>query len=280
MTRLKVLGALGGALLLGACGTFQIEDMQNVEATDGTPFTRALTEQYRAIVNESADEYDWIDAGYFAQKGLKAAAGEVVEPELLEHWSIPGKYVDELTSARARLVAALDGNARTNMPEIAAEAQGAFDCWVEEAEEDNNPDEVYGGEDHIAACRDRFYAAMEQLEAKPAMMAPETFIVYFGFDRSDLTAEGASIIDSAVAAAQKMGISEFSVTGHADRAGSEEYNVGLSLRRANTVRDALIARGVSASNISVAGRGESEPAVATADGVPEQANRRVEINLQ
>jgi OOP family OmpA-OmpF porin len=83
----------------------------------------------------------------------------------------------------------------------------------------------------------------------------------------------------AVATAEKHGIVDYSVTGHADRAGPEAYNLDLSLRRANAVRDALIQRGVKASGISVAGRGEAEPAVPTADGVPEAANRRVEIIL-
>ncbi len=51
------------------------------------------------------------------------------------------------------------------------------------------------------------------------------------------------------------------------------------MRRANSVRDALVARGVKAHGISLAGRGEAEPAVPTADGVREPANRRVEIIL-
>jgi OOP family OmpA-OmpF porin len=56
--------------------------------------------------------------------------------------------------------------------------------------------------------------------------------------------------------------------------------MALSLRRADSVREALIAGGADANAITVAGRGESEPAVPTPDGVKEQANRRVEIVLQ
>ena len=75
-------------------------------------------------------------------------------------------------------------------------------------------------------------------------------------------------------------MSEFSVTGHADRAGSEDYNAALSIARANAVKGALAARGVADGSVSVAGRGESDPAVPTADGVAEQANRRVVIIIQ
>jgi outer membrane protein OmpA-like peptidoglycan-associated protein len=77
-----------------------------------------------------------------------------------------------------------------------------------------------------------------------------------------------------------MGSVSISATGHADRAGPEDYNMALSLRRADSVRAALIAGGVPADKITVAGRGESEPAVPTPDGVKEQANRRVVIVLQ
>ena len=69
----------------------------------------------------------------------------------------------------------------------------------------------------------------------------------------------------------------WAVTGCADRAGSDSYNMELSLRRANAVRAGLVARGVSPDSITVVGRGETEPAVPTADGVKEQANRLVRI---
>ena len=71
-----------------------------------------------------------------------------------------------------------------------------------------------------------------------------------------------------------------SATGYADLSGSEEYNQKLSLQRADAVRDYLIKGGVPAERITVAGRGEADPAVPTANGVREQANRRVEIILQ
>jgi OOP family OmpA-OmpF porin len=88
------------------------------------------------------------------------------------------------------------------------------------------------------------------------------------------------VIDQVLADAAATGAVGISATGHADRAGAEEYNMALSLRRADTVREALIAGGIDANTITVAGRGESEPAVPTADGVREQANRRVEIVIQ
>ena len=281
MIRLKLIGALAATAALSGCLGYDIEAMRSAEGT-GSAFTRALTEEYRQITLFEADEmYDWADASYYSRKGLRAADGEVVEPEQTADWDLPADKVDELASARARLVSLLDASARQKVPQEAAHAQGRYDCWIEQQEENHQPD-------HIAACRDAFYASLAKLEEamKPApapvvpAAQPEPFVVFFAFDSSSLTSEAQSIIDQAVTAAQDAGMSEFSITGHADRAGSEEYNVGLSLRRSNAVREALEGRGIAGGNISVAGRGESDPAVPTADGVAEQANRRVVIIIQ
>ena len=73
------------------------------------------------------------------------------------------------------------------------------------------------------------------------------------------------------------------VEGHADRAGPQGYNVELSERRAEQVRQALIREGITVGDLDelkTAARGESDPAVQTPDGVAEQANRRVEISAR
>ena len=268
--------ALSGAL--AACAS----DIQRVRTAEGTgsPFTRALTQEYADLSAFEADEmYDWPDAQHFARKGLLAAEGEVVQPEDLGNWDLPEDRVDELTAARAKLVGLLDAGARDRVAEAAARAQTRFDCWVEQQEENHQPD-------HISACRDQFFAALAELEtaapapAQPAAVQPETYVVYFDFDKSNVKPEAAQILDRALADAKQGGTPSISVTGHADRAGSEDYNLGLSLRRADAVREYLINGGVTADQITVSGRGEAEPAVPTADGVQEPRNRRVEIIVQ
>ena len=112
------------------------------------------------------------------------------------------------------------------------------------------------------------------------VVIPDIYIVYFDWDRSDIRPDAAAVIADVVADAATLGAPPISVTGHTDLSGSPEYNMGLSLRRADSVRDALIAGGVSPGQITTAGRGEAEPAVPTADGVREQANRRAEIIIQ
>ncbi len=121
--------------------------------------------------------------------------------------------------------------------------------------------------------------AMAAPAAPQVAAAPETFIVYFSWDSAAVDRSGNRVIDEAVAVADSLGIADFSITGHADRSGPDDYNLNLSLRRADNVKAALVARGVKEGGISVAGRGEAEPAILTDDGVREPANRRVEIIL-
>lgn len=103
------------------------------------------------------------------------------------------------------------------------------------------------------------------------------FIVYFEWDRSDLTDQAAATIGAAAEQADRCDITRVSIEGHADRSGGAAYNVRLSERRARTVRDELIRRGVAASLIAIEAKGESEPAVATPDGAREPLNRRSEV---
>ena len=263
------------AAALSGCAS-NIKQMEEVQATGGTPFTQALTEEYRSFVAHEKDERDWTAADYFAIKGLAVAGGQVVLPEEVGD---VGEHQHALTDGRARLMAALDGGARDSNPQVAARAQRAFDCWNHEAEEDNWYESIT--DDHVKPCRDEFEAAMAQLQPPMQPSAnPNEYIVLFDFDKSNINKAGQAVLNQVLADAAKAGGVKISATGHADRSGSEDYNMALSLRRADSVREALIAGGVSADAITVAGRGESEPAVPTADGVKEQANRRVVIVLQ
>ncbi|MDF3025525.1 MAG: OmpA/MotB domain protein, partial [Alphaproteobacteria bacterium] len=70
------------------------------------------------------------------------------------------------------------------------------------------------------------------------------------------------------------------IIGHTDSSGSTNYNEKLSVKRANAVRDGLIARGLSAEMVRVESRGESDLLVKTADNVREPANRRAQITLE
>jgi len=74
--------------------------------------------------------------------------------------------------------------------------------------------------------------------------------------------------------------SRVTVTGYTDTDGSPAYNMALSLKRANAVKDALMSNGVSPTAITVTGRGEEGLLVATPDNVKMESNRRVQIVIQ
>lgn len=278
MKTLRLLAVLGAVGFLAACST-DLDRIRTTEASGGTPFTQALTKEYRDLAVFEADEmFDWRDAGYFARRGLAAAEGEVVQPEDPANRDLPADSLGEITDVRGRLLAALDGGARDNKPELAARAQARFDCWLEQQEENFQYD-------HISACKDELLAALAELEATPAPAeapspAPNVYLVLFDFDKSNINDAAQAVVNQVFADFSSNKSTAISVTGHTDRSGSDIYNEKLSERRADAVREALIAAGVPAEAITTAWKGESENAVPTADGIKEQANRRAEIIVQ
>src|SRR5206468_2532364 len=114
----------------------------------------------------------------------------------------------------------------------------------------------------------------------PPVVTPPSFMVFFDWDRSNLSQQALNTIKQAAAAFKSKGNARITATGHTDTSGPEAYNMALSLRRANAVKDALVREGVPAQAISVIGRGEQGLLVQTADGVREPQNRRVEIVIQ
>jgi OmpA-OmpF porin, OOP family len=103
------------------------------------------------------------------------------------------------------------------------------------------------------------------------------YIVFFDFDKSDITPEAATILNSAVTAYANCGTASVMLAGHTDRAGSPKYNVALAERRNASVRTYLTGRGIPGARITGEAFGEAQPRVPTADGVREAQNRRVEV---
>lgn len=308
MNRIGKYVVLGlGVLTLGACATTDNLDTYNKAkgaCTAGSAFNAALCSGYNQLATEEQTPYepytiDPRDRDYYATKAIAAGAGQTPLPSNVagplppegcgadqgaapcvavpDSRPIPGEAIAEVTDGRARLMAAFDAGGREKAPDPAARAQTQFDCWLEQLEENYQPQD-------IARCRQGFLDALAELEkalmpppvAAPEPGKPEPFLVFFDFDKSNITPESAQVISEAARKAKDTGAVAIQVIGHADRSGPPAYNDKLSMRRANAVKAELAKNGVDASTITVEGRGESDPLVPTADGVREPQNRRAE----
>lgn len=114
----------------------------------------------------------------------------------------------------------------------------------------------------------------------PAPAPARTYLVFFDWDRADLTDRARQIIAEAAEASRHVQYTRIEVNGYTDRSGTPQYNVRLSIRRANNVAAELVRDGVPRTAIDIHGYGETHPLVPTAPGVREPQNRRVEIILR
>ena len=120
-------------------------------------------------------------------------------------------------------------------------------------------------------------------EVPPAPPAPppavRKYIVFFDFDKSNLTMEARQVVGAAVSTAKETGMVRVLVTGHTDTVGSDRYNQALSERRAASVKSEIVGLGLNESDVTTVGKSFSEPLVATGPGVREPQNRRAVIDL-
>ncbi len=276
--------ALLGLVLVGCDlpGT-KLEKAQRVDP-DGSTFNRNLYQGYIDLASSEYNEGDYTDSDNFAVRAMQSGTGGTVAPEEISARRLPKDKVGELTSARQRLVGTLSKGAAEKVPSEAALAQTGFDCWMQEQEENFQPDD-------IEACRSRFFAALEYIEdalkpkpiAKkvepPAAPPPEaqTFVLYFGTDGNELDKASQAVLSRVRAAASKIDGAKITVAGFTDAEGTSKYNLGLSDRRAETV--ALALADAAAQKIDTISFGQYNQAVPTADGVEEPLNRRVEITV-
>lgn len=271
--------AAAATLTLAACSGMGLERTKGMSPT-GSAFDKAMFSDYLALSRMEYNEGDYRNSDFFAKKAKSAAEGTTVEPVELSERTIPASETHQLSSARDRLMAALNGGARARMPELSAHAQANFECWMEEAEEGKQAN-------HLAECRSKFFDDLAKIEAKPAVAAmpapmptpkPETIAIYFGFNKAYVNRQGEREVDQAVARIKALHAKEVILKGHADRSGAAGYNMKLSERRVAAVREAIEKSGVNVS-FSDSAVGESQPPVPTADGVRLRGNRVVTVTI-
>jgi len=266
------------AVFLAGCadlgGTFLVDPFLEEDIQTGD-FNSWLAHEYQRRTGvERFVDYEWTHAGRLAEKGYAAMNGENVLPWVPSDWNVASADLPELEAQRARLIAALNAHRQT-APEACAKAQVYYDGWLEQAH-DNDYGPGFEGPvqpDYVASEKASYYEWIPLCEG----MADQDFIIYFAWDRYDLTDAAAAVIDEIASYVGQWSGASVALDGHADTSGTASYNVGLSQNRADTVRDALDAHGVGTG--SVEWFGETRPAVPTGDGVREPLNRRVEVHI-
>lgn len=159
MFKKALLVSVSAGLLSACASNWDVEGTRDLQP-QGSPFENALFSGYADLAAQERAEYDWSDAAYFVKKARAAAGGETVLPDALTARDLPTDATETVADAHAALMEVLDAGARQSMPAQAADAQVAYDCWVQELEENLQPDD-------IAACKARLDAAMKALTAQP-----------------------------------------------------------------------------------------------------------------
>ena len=157
--------AVAAALVVAGCTGLELDRAKDLQP-GGSEFSKNLYSGYIDLSASEFSEGDYRDSDNFALRASAAAGDKPGGPEDIGQRKLPSNKQGELSEARARLVAALSAGAREKAPTHAANAQVMFDCWMQEQEENRQPDD-------IASCRAGFQQALLGAEAavKPAPMA-------------------------------------------------------------------------------------------------------------
>lgn len=282
------------AFALSGCtyfGSYFMVDELNKAQPKGPAFSQALTQQYKDRANYSQNvTYHYEQAYRNAERGLMAADGTPVSPYEVNAFAIPPTMEQEIIKARADLDKALGNGGRERAPKEAALAQAKFDCWVEDSEKTWMP-ELY------KSCQREFYDALKQISAMqgeavdlsntnwsagptsaPIDINANRFLIFFGQSGTALTNTTSQSLDQIAQIIKDRQPRAIRIDGFSDSDGSKKSKQRISQRRAITVAEALINRGVDRNLITTRGMGDKMPLVKTkSKKVP--ANRRAEIWL-
>jgi outer membrane protein OmpA-like peptidoglycan-associated protein len=126
-----------------------------------------------------------------------------------------------------------------------------------------------------AEVSSKFGAALSAQPSRPA-----SFTLNFVEGSNELTPASKEMLEKVFADLKERKVVDIVVIGHTDTVGSDQANDLLARQRAETIRAALISRGIAPSDVVATGRGKRELLVPTADNVSEPRNRRVEVVIR
>ena len=289
-------------LFVNGCAYHKIEKLKEMPENNNN-FSNTLSNAYLEFaLSEMNDMHDEIDAAYFADKGIKAKTGLKVYPEEIQNWDINDSYVEEASRKRKEILSLYKSKIIEKNPNIIAQAQLGFDCWLEQLEEGWQTKDIekcynmmnsnikiamnsYNDEKNTAKKLKPLMSPTEVTQIKDVKEikniedtdTKQKFEIYFEHDVFKLNLKHKNTINNIINNYAKKDVTIYEIVGHTDRSGTKEYNLILSKLRANAVKQFLLKKGLSDFNINTFYYGETKPKIDTKDGVKEKINRRVEI---
>ena len=266
MTKIALLAGAAGMLALGACSNAELIKQVELTKPTGTNFSKSLHNNYVKLAKTEENEGDLGDAKHFILKAKAAAAGQSVEPDELPPRDVSGTDAKEIMAARPMLIKALAGTKAKAMPDVAAEAQTSFDCWVQEAEEGIQQKD-------IDACRSAFDVAMTKLRGpakKQKVASGSPYTVYFKFDKAALTDKSEGELFDIMQDVRVQKPKKVHIIAYTDLSGKDPHNNKLAELRAAELAKKL--KGAGAKVVTTAAPGPKDPVVDTQK--PNQTNRR------
>ena len=297
MNLIKSTSVLICLLFLWSCSA-SYKELSNMENKNPANFQEYLLNEYKLKATFEAEEmHDWNSAKLYSEKALKSLETDKIYPEEVSYWKLPDENVEEITIAYDNLMS-IYNDAKVIDPMNLAKAISSLDCWSEQQEENWQTWD-------INSCKEDFLKTMHNIYEKIASeekiidnnnqisklknttsddvtivtknKTNEVMqIIYFDFDKFNLSNVSKNKIKSFIIKNGSQ-INEYLVIGHTDTKGSKNYNLSLSIKRAEVVRELLIDNGIKKDKIKILGKGEESLAIITPDNTKQPANRRVEI---
>jgi len=274
------------------------EQVKEIDTARPKTFQQHLLYNYQQNASFEAEEmHDWNSAKLYSEKALRALGGENIYPEEINYWKIPSNKAKDIKSGYNNLLSIYD-KALIKDPKNLAKAISSLDCWAEQEEEKWQTWD-------IDKCKNDFHAAMhgiyniisDEIEKKTGEEIKQSEksetnvivvtqndkkemmqIIYFDFDDSTLSQVSKNTLINFLNK-NKKDLSKYIILGHTDTKGTYDYNLNLSLKRAEVVKEILLNQGIYEKNVSVLGKGENQLAVSTPDETKHPANRRAEVKI-
>ncbi len=297
MSFIKLFWILSLLFIMGCSAAY--EKVKELDTANPKTFKQYLLYNYQKNASFEAEEmHDWNSAKLYSEKALKALNGENIYPEQITNWNLSKEKATDISLGYNNLLSVYD-EAIIIDPKNLAKAITSLDCWAEQEEEKWQTWD-------IEKCKNDFHMAMHKIyknlsnksnlkenkkqnQKKDGIKNNITIvtqnekeeimqIIYFDFDDFSLS-EVSKITLTNFINKNKIDLSRYIIIGHTDTKGRSNYNLKLSLQRAEAIKNILVTIGISEKNISVLGKGESNLAVYTPDDTKHPANRRAEIKI-